>query len=306
MASNPMQKKARNSFWLGMLLMLIISAIIIVIMFIVLTKDNKEQEESKETQTYVYRLKTAIASGEEITSSKVESILVNSSAVPAGASASKSKTTDKDGKEKWTDKGFDYLGYKAKVDLPAGTIVCDTMLYVDELQDTERIEEFNMLQLPVDLSAGDYVDVRFQVSSGQDFIVVSHKQVINATEQTIWLQLTEEEIIFMSNAIVESYISPASTLYVAKYVEPGMQKAASVTYVPTHQVAYLIQQNPNIVKEARDELIARYQANTDIRNHIQTELDKYTEESIDNIQTKMLEAREKAIAEREQFLNGVQ
>ena len=48
MATNPMQRKARNSFLLGMLVMLLISGVIIALLFMQLSnKIKKEQEELK-------------------------------------------------------------------------------------------------------------------------------------------------------------------------------------------------------------------------------------------------------------------
>ena len=163
-----------------------------------------------------------------------------------------------------------------------------------------------MLQLPIQLETAEYVDIRLLMSSGQDYIVVSHKEVKDVTDSTIWLQLTEEETLLMSNAIVESYISPASNLYVAKYVEPGLQSAATVTYIPSSQVINLIQQNPNIINQAKVNLIERYNSNQALRNDIQGELNKYSEQTIENIQAKMEEAREKAVQARQEFLYGVE
>lgn len=307
MASNPMQKKSRNAFLGGMLLMLIIAAIIIVIMFMTLKKNTqKKQEEEETTQTYVYRLNTSVKSGETITSSMVTSVLVNTEAVPTGAVAAKTKTTE-NGKDIWKDKTFDYVGYKSKIDLDAGTIISDNMLYEVELNDSERIQEYNMLQLPIQLDIGEFVDIRLLMSNGQDYIVVSHKEVIDITGSTIWLQLSEEEILLMSNAIVESYISSASTLYVAKYVEPGTQNAATITYIPSAEVINLINQDSNIIQSAREELVSKYQNSSLLRGHIQTELNKYEdEEKLGNIEENMLEAREKAKEEREEFLYGIE
>lgn len=306
MATNPMQKKSRNAFLLGMLLMLIISAIIIVGMLFIFKKNEQKQEQETAAQTYVYRLNREIKSGEEITSSDVTSILVSVDAVPTGASSAKTKRTI-NGKEEWVDRSFDYIGYRSKIDLDVGTIVCENMLYEDdELQASERIQEYNMLQLPVQLETAEYVDIRLLMSSGQDYIVVSHKEVKDVTDSTIWLQLTEEETLLMSNAIVESYISPASNLYVAKYVEPGLQSAATVTYIPSSQVINLIQQNPNIINQAKVNLIERYNNNQALRNNIQDELNKYSEQTIENIQEKMEEAREKAVQARQEFLYGVE
>ena len=47
MATNPMQRKARNSFLLGMLVMLLISGIIIALLFMQLMNKTKKEKESQ-------------------------------------------------------------------------------------------------------------------------------------------------------------------------------------------------------------------------------------------------------------------
>ena len=45
MASNPMQRKARNSFLLGMVVMLLITGVIIGFLFMQLMNKNKKEKE---------------------------------------------------------------------------------------------------------------------------------------------------------------------------------------------------------------------------------------------------------------------
>ncbi len=66
MATNPMQRKARNSFLLGMLTMLIISGIIIAFLFIQLTNIKKAEKEEKLSMVTVYTLNRDVDSGEEV------------------------------------------------------------------------------------------------------------------------------------------------------------------------------------------------------------------------------------------------
>ena len=56
MASNPMQRKARNSFLLGMVVMLLITGVIIGFLFMqLMNKNKKEKEELKaRVNAYVY------------------------------------------------------------------------------------------------------------------------------------------------------------------------------------------------------------------------------------------------------------
>ena len=49
MAKNPMQKKAQNSFLLGMLITLVITGLIIGFLVVQLTKITKEQKEKRVT-----------------------------------------------------------------------------------------------------------------------------------------------------------------------------------------------------------------------------------------------------------------
>lgn len=291
MASNPMQKKSRNSFLLGMLLTLVIAAIAMGAMFVMLNKSNKEQEQKEASQTKVYRLTTPVKSGEEVDYSKIAEIVVNSEAVPGDAFSSQTGFPD---------------GYKAKIDLQAGTIISENMLYEgDKIQDSLRRQEYNIIQLPEQLSAGDYIDIRYMLPTGEDYIVVAKKEILDTSVDTIWVELTEDEIMLMSNAIVEAYSVPSSKLYATIYVEPGTQIAAKPTYVPAANVMAAIQDDPNIVDIALSALSIRYESNKRQRDNINSIITQYQNEALDNIETSLQESREKAREQREMFLNGV-
>ena len=61
MATNPMQRKARNSFLLGMLVMLLISGIIIALLFIqLMNKTKKEQERIRRMLFVFFRMMDAL------------------------------------------------------------------------------------------------------------------------------------------------------------------------------------------------------------------------------------------------------
>ena len=61
----------------------------------------------------------------------------------------------------------------------------------------------------------------------------------------------------MSNAIVEAYRMNGAKLYATRYVEPGMQTAASITYLPSDEVIALMNKDANIVQEAKNAIFAR-------------------------------------------------
>ena len=76
------------------------------------------------------------------------------------------------------------------------------------------------------------------------------------------MDLTEEETLMMSCAIVESYKMNGAKLYATRYVEPGIQEAATVTYVPNDETKALIERDPNIVQEAKNELLTVLNSNS--------------------------------------------
>ena len=299
MVTNPMQKRARNSFLLGMIITLIVCIVIGGLLYFLLIGQDKAKEQSEGALTYAYRLKTNVKSGEEITSDKVESVLVTEKAVPAGSFASKTQN----GSKKWVDKAFPG-GYRSKLDLNAGTILGNNLVYEGEqITNDTRYVEYNMLVLPTTVSEGEYIDIRLTLPNGQDLIVVSKKEVKSILGDTIGLELSEGDILMMESAIVEAYIMSSSKLYAIQYVEAGNQEAAAKTYTPTEAVQGLIERNPNIASEARTELQRRF--NEDIRTWTNNGVGSYAASSQSNLESGIQKEIQDAKAAREAYLSGL-
>ena len=261
MASNPMQRKSRTSFLLGMLITLVIMGAIVAFLFMQLTKMKNEENERIAASKTVYVLSTDVKSGENLTVENFTTAIVDGSAVPSNAITTSSLNENT----------------IAKIDLSAGTILTDSMVEESENKTTKdsRLQEYNMISLASHIASNDYIDIRLRMPSGLDYIVVSKKRLetspVGESANTVWMKLSEDEILTMSNAIVESYITEGSLLYAAKYVEPGMQEEATPTYVPSANVQYLISSDSNITNEAKNALITRYNNNTNIRENINGE-----------------------------------
>ena len=69
MAINPMQRKARNSILLGIVIGLLIGAIVIVLLFLQLNKLQKQIEADKQATRTVFVLASNVKSGDKIDSS---------------------------------------------------------------------------------------------------------------------------------------------------------------------------------------------------------------------------------------------
>ena len=316
MATNPMQKKARNSFILGVVITFLIMAIIVGILLVQIKNMKEEEDTRAANMVKVCVLKSDAKSGQIITSDMITTKVVDGGTVPENATSKVASLEnyfleDKSGNQVLTDEGVTYLqrdgqnfelkteestGYYyievnrnkeyvelttppliAKIDMKANTVVTPSMITKSDEKTTNdlRLQEYNMIQLASQISVDDYIDIRLRMPNGQDYIVVSKKKVeiplIEGVDSlnTIWLQLTEDEILTMSNAIVENYIIEGSLLYTSKYVEPGVQDRAIPTYVPSAEVQTLMRDNdPNIVETAKRELLTRYNSNANVRNNI--------------------------------------
>ena len=275
MATNPMQRQARNSFLLGMVVTLIIAGIIVAFLFMQIKKLNETIQAEKASSVQVYVLNRDVTSGQVLTEDMFSPQTVKAAGVPVDATSQITtllqnySLCDMSGNNIYTDAdGSLYMQtndtkttvYRdettgnyytqaangtrtyiettqkeliAKVDMKANTVIASSYIARSDELDTDdvREQEYNMVVLPIDLMTGEYIDIRLQLPGGQDFIVISKKMVtipqINGEylSDTIQIKMSEEEILTMSNAIVEAYKIEGSKLYATKYTEAGLQEA---------------------------------------------------------------------------------
>lgn len=358
MATNPMQRKARNSFLLGVLCTLVLAGIIIALLILQLKNYKEKEAEEQANSVKVWVLSQDVISGQVITTDMLVQQVTNKTLVPSNAIGDMSilsnyALSDKEGNEVITEyknniatlylskngskyeiktedeTGSYYIeknGNKeyielsedpiiAKVNMNKNSIITIDMISKSNEKTTDdlRKQEYNMLVLPTQLETGEYIDVRLALPSGQDYIVISKKQVeipqIDGidSDDTIWLKLTEDEIITMNNAMVDAYRIEGSKLYVTTYTEAGIQSAATPTYVPTGEVMQLISNNPNIIQTAKNALISRYNANQGtVRNDvINPSINSNGEEGEENLKTKVEESITNSKESRKEYLDSL-
>lgn len=363
MATNPMQRKARNSFLLGMLVMLLISGIIITLLFLQLMNKNKEEKEALKQSVRAYVLNQDVKSGQVITKDMLTPQTVNRTLVPSNATGDITlienyALQDKEGnnittevktvnnqsvstmyitidnrkyevkKEEETENFYierngqkDYLELNsvplvAKVDMKANTLITTELLSKADsvVQDDVRREEYNMIVLPVDLATGDYVDIRLMLPNGQNFIIVSKKEVeipvVGGTDSddTIWVNLSEDEILHMSCAIIDAARVRGAKIYATKYTEPGMQKAATPTYPINEATSRLLESDPNVLPKAMETIRARYNSgnSAQIRNEsINSVISSQGEQAQSNLETNMEESITNSKNSRKEYLDSL-
>ncbi len=360
MATNPMQRKARNSFLLGMLLMLVISGAVIALLFMQLMNLQKKEKETMAASVNAYVLNQDVSSGQVITTDMLSTQVVNRNLVPSNATSDISiienySLQDKEGNDVYTKiengqaKLFIKIASKnnkeyelklsdtnnyyieegtektyvdlnsvplvAKVTMKKNTLITTELLSKSDnmVQDDRRKQEYNMLVLPTDLATGDYIDVRLMMPSGQDFIVVSKKEVelpvINGVDSpdTIWINLTEDEILHMSCAIVDAFQKNGAKLYATKYTEAGMQAAATPTYPLNESTLDILQNDPNVLEKAMNAIRSRYSSSdmTKLRSNINSIIEKEADQANANLETNMQESVTKSKNSRQEYLDSL-
>ncbi len=360
MATNPMQRKARNSFLLGMLLMLLIASLVIGLLFMKLMEFNKKEKEELQASVKAYVLNQDVSSGQVITSDMFTMQTVNKTLVPSNATSDLSvienyALQDKEGnniytkynknneaqlyikidndeyevkQEQETDNYYinknnekEYIELNsvpliAKVTMKKNTLITTELIAKgnNTLQKDVRKQEYNMIVLPMDLVTGDYVDIRLMLPTGQDYIVISKKEIeipniggVDSTD-TIWVNLSEDEILHMSCAIIDAYRINGSKLYITKYTEAGMQEAATPTYPASGETTALLQRDPNILEKAMNEIRNRYNNTNaaDLRNnYINSLIDSQAEQGQSKIESNMSQSITNSKNSRKEYLDSL-
>ena len=204
---------------------------LVVLLLLYKIKNLNEAKEALESKQRTVLVATAdLKSGEEVTmdSFKTEVVQTTMDTTQIIEEDDFKFKDDKTGDtiEKYSEDGTQLQKKLVmKVGVPANSIVTkDMVAEVDgQATDDQRIQEYNMIILPSELRNGDYVDIRVRFPKGQDYIVVAKKKIEQCTADTIWVKLTEEEILSLGNAIVESYTAEGTKLYATTYTEPGLQ-----------------------------------------------------------------------------------
>lgn len=315
MAMNPMQRRARNSFLIGFLVALIVMALVVLLLLQKMKSLNEAKEAIEQLQKSVYVAADDLESGEIITLEENFSYEKVQSTVDVNEIISEDdfKLTDEEGNI-LTNQDDEEISREVmmKINVPKGTIVTKDMIVPtgEEVADSERLAEYNMILLPSHLKNGDYIDIRLSLATGQDYIVISKKRVYGTTEQSVWLKLDEDEILTLNNAIVEAYIIQGAKLYALPYTESGMQEAATTTYVPSADVVRMIGESPNVTDEAKNALNSKLNLMSTVRaDQIGPAINKAEENGIvpgAAVETGVSEEMEKIRAARQAYVSELE
>ena len=152
------------------------------------------------------------------------------------------------------------IGKYYRTNITAGTVVSYDMLMEFPQTSDERafdvITKFN----PIGLEPNDFVDIRFSMPNGEDYIALSHKRVEGVYSGVLKLVMNEFDIMVYNSLIVDQILFKGSIIYATKYIEPGGQEAAIENYPVSSDVLTILYNDPNAIKrEIPEELHNRRQ-----------------------------------------------
>ncbi|MBR4343491.1 MAG: hypothetical protein IKP88_12455 [Lachnospiraceae bacterium] len=144
-----------------------------------------------------------------------------------------------------TDEDF---GKKVLIDIKPGDELTKNILAGDENGVLFKEAEYNFINIPENVETDNYVDIRLRYPDGTDYVVVSKKKItgLDSSRKKIYLQMSEEEILLMDSALVDTYRYPDSVIYLTKYIFPEKENPSVVNYSPSVPLYELIRENPNI------------------------------------------------------------
>lgn len=162
-----------------------------------------------------------------------------------------------------------------RIELPQGVIVTKSMIYDNkDISNDLRLHNFPYVKLTDKVETGGYIDIRISFANGADYVLLSHKKVedcslYNEAEgipNALWMEVSEEEIMRMSSAVVDAGMSEGCSIYAIKYINDS-QQGAVVNYPVNTTIQSLIERDPNIVSKAADNVSAKLRE--DIDKHIE-------------------------------------
>lgn len=221
MAVNPMQRKARNSFLLGIIVSLLITGVVIIFLFLQLKKVKDEQAKEAALKVNVYTLNQDVKSGQVLTEDMFSLQTVNKTLIPNNATSVSSVIDTwflqtKDGERVYTDKKGLYL---AKSDSIIEITISNGEYYKDVNGEEQKISlkidpiEDDQGAFIVDTEGSDTITrVYEETSTGQYYIYQMENSVIstgnNRKRIKVYLELNYVPVIAKVNMNANTVITP--------------------------------------------------------------------------------------------------
>lgn len=140
------------------------------------------------------------------------------------------------------------VGMQFKIEIMPKTPITTSLVMTDDMEDTMYERDLVMDSIPIGLSVGDYVDLRVVLPYGEELIVIPHKRIYKLVDNVIELKLNPAELAKYTSLTRDQalYTNKGLTVYITKYVEPGIQTDTYNTYPVRKDMESIVNADPNI------------------------------------------------------------
>lgn len=140
----------------------------------------------------------------------------------------------------------DVVGRRYKTDLKEGTMLSAALVYPNDLTGDLRYLDIYLDELPIGIEEGKYIDVRFQFTLGQDFIALTHKEVVMVNANIVTLVVSQADIYTVKSMELDRAYYPSSKIYGVEYIDGGVQSSADTYYPLRIETLTSMVQDPNL------------------------------------------------------------
>lgn len=144
------------------------------------------------------------------------------------------------------------IGKEAVTDIAEGTFLNKSLVNQSGPVDGLREMCYRTIELTENVKSYDVVDIRIRYPNGEDYVVMAGKRILldEVRGERCYIRVSEEELLLMSAAMVDTEQTYGTRIYTSKYPEPTIQKKSFVTYRPPEDIIRLMKQSPNAEIEA--------------------------------------------------------
>lgn len=264
----------RKKFNLLVRVLVILAIALLSTIAIIVIAKNKIKSYEEQINDYVYEIESnrqivyVVKDGQEI--KKGDAIIAE------GADANVMRQEIYSGLEPEYYVTDEDIGSVSIVDIPEGQPITKNMITSLYITHDTREYEIGVVSLMVDQQVHDYVDIRIMFPNGEDYLVLSKKQInkIVMDSSLIYCYMNEEEIERLASATVDAFTMTGTKIYATRYVESNLQDEAKPDYLVSAATMDRMVSDPNIVTLAQETM------NLQARLDLESRLKGLTEEQL--------------------------
>jgi hypothetical protein len=122
----------------------------------------------------------------------------------------------------------------------------DTIMELPQTSDDRAFDVITAYN-PIGLQPNDFVDIRVNLPTGEDYVALSHKRVDGIYNGVLKLMMSEYDIAVYNSLVVDTTLFKGAIIYSTRYLD-GAQEAAEEFYPISSGVLKIALTNPNIAK----------------------------------------------------------